>query len=508
MTINRFNTVIVGGGLAGIVSAIELAEAGLKVAVLDRQNYRKTASFYAQGGIAAIISKDDSIDLHVNDTNIASGNIADLESVYKVVSNSPKAIEWLEQHGVVFDRTENNQYSLHLEGGHSKHRILHIKDYTGKAILTSLYNAAVKIDNITILDNYSAFELITNSNICSGLYAYNHLAQQVESFEAENVVLASGGASGIYKYVTSATAGIGGIMAMAYEAGCELDNLEFTQFHPTCFFCDDNRPLLISEAIRGSGAVLERYNGKKIMENIHPQRDLAPRDIVARQIYLNMQKGHDIYLNATHLSASQWENAFPYIYQKLLNNNIDPSKDRIPISPAAHYSCGGIKVGSNSQTNIKNLYAVGEVSCTGLHGSNRLASNSLLECIVYGLASSDDIISNRDSTSTISKNESKEFKILKTETDFSKHIAQVRQIMWDYVGLARNENKLLKAKKLLVKIEQEIIQNFPKETFDYEFDSFKKLLLVAQLTVDSAIDQKQSIGSHYIDDNLISKLKG
>ena len=505
MIISKYDTVIVGGGLAGIVSAIELAEAGLKVAVLDRQNYRKTASFYAQGGIAAIVSEDDSIDLHVNDTNLASGKAADLESVYKVVSNSPKAIEWLEQHGVVFDRTENNEYSLHLEGGHSRHRILHIKDYTGKAVLSSLYKRASEIDNITILYNYSAFELMTTSSTCNGLYIYNHSTSQIESFEAENIILASGGASGIYKYVTSATAGIGDIMAMAYEAGCELDNLEFTQFHPTCFFCDDNRPLLISEAIRGSGAVLERYNGKKIMENIHPQRDLAPRDIVARQIYLNMQNGHDIYLNATHLSADQWENAFPYIYQKLLNNNIDPSKDRIIISPAAHYSCGGIKVDSNSQTSINNLYAVGEVSCTGLHGSNRLASNSLLECIVYGLASSNDIISNFNSARSVVKFENVEFKIVKDEIDYSEYIAQVRQIMWDYVGLVRSEKRLLRAKDLLFKIQKETIQNHIAKIFNYEFDSFKKLLLLAQFTVDSAIRQKQSIGSHYIDNDSICK---
>ena len=498
MIIDKYDIVIVGGGLAGIVSAIELAEHDFKVAILDKQNYRKTASFYAQGGIAAIVSEDDSIDLHVNDTNLASGNVADLESVYKVVSNSPKAIKWLERHGVVFDRTKDNKYSLHLEGGHSKHRILHIKDYTGKAILSSLYKTASENSNITILDNYSAFELITNYDYCNGLNAYNHYTQQVDNFEANNIILASGGASGIYKYVTSATAGRGDIMAMAYEAGCELQNLEFTQFHPTCFFCDDSRPLLISEAIRGSGAVLERENGKKIMEGVHPQRDLAPRDIVARQIYLNMQKGHDIYLNATHLSASQWENAFPYIYNKLIKNNIDPSRDRIPISPAAHYSCGGIRFDNNSQTSIKNLYAVGEVSCTGLHGSNRLASNSLLECIVYGLASSKEIISNKDSLTNVVKSDNVKIEIFKKEADFDHDIAQVRQIMWDYVGLVRTQKKLIKAKDLLLKMQKETIQDNTTKTFNYELDSFKKLLLLAQLTVDSAIRQKQSIGSHYI----------
>lgn len=502
MITKRYNTVIVGGGLAGIVSAIELAEHGFKVAILDSQNYRKTASFYAQGGIAAIVSKDDSIDLHVKDTNLASGSVANLDSVYKVVSNSPKAIEWLELHGVVFDRDNDGQYSLHLEGGHSKKRILHIKDYTGKAILSSLYKAASKNQNITTLSQYSVFKLMTNSNSCNGLYAYNHDTQQVDSFEADNVILASGGASGIYKYVTSATAGVGSIMAMAYEAGCELQNLEFTQFHPTCFFCDDNRPLLVSEAIRGSRAVLERYNGKKIMENIHFQRDLAPRDIVARQIYLNMQKGYDIYLNATHLSASQWENAFPYIYNKLLKNNIDPSKDRIPISPAAHYSCGGIKVDHNSQTSIKNLYAIGEVSYTGLHGSNRLASNSLLECIVYSLASSDDIILNKETTCSIARGANTEFKVIEDEINFSHYIAQIKQIMWDYVGLVRSEKKLIKAKNLLITIEKKTTQSYTKEIFSYGSDNFRKLLLLAQLTVDSAIKRKNSIGSHYIDDSL------
>lgn len=503
MTESRYNTIIVGGGLAGIVSAIDLAEAGLKVLILDNQNYRKTASFYAQGGIAAIVSKEDSIDLHVNDTNLASGNVADLDSVYQVVSNSPKAIKWLEDHGVIFDRASDGKYSLHLEGGHSKHRILHIKDYTGKAILSSLYKTASKNSNITILNDYSVFELITDSNSCNGVYTYNHTSQYVSTFEAENIILAGGGASGIYKYVTSATAGIGSIMAMAYEAGCELDNLEFTQFHPTCFFCNDNRPLLISEAIRGSGAVLERYNGKKIMENIHPQRDLAPRDIVARQIYLNMQKGYDIYLNATHLSSSQWENAFPYIYQKLLNNNIDPSKDRIPISPAAHYSCGGIKVDHTAQTSIKNLYAVGEVSCTGLHGSNRLASNSLLECIVYGLASSNYIVTNKETIKNVVKKYTSKFKVIKKRSDFSNYTRQIKQIMWDYVGLVRSQSKLIKAKQLLIEIEKELVLSCKNETFDYEADKFKKLLLLAQLTVQSAINQKQSIGSHCLDDTLL-----
>ena len=211
-----------------------------------------------------------------------------------------------------------------------------------------------------------------------------------------------------------------------------------------------------------------------------------------------MQKGHDIYLNATHLSASQWENAFPYIYNKLIKNNIDPSRDRIPISPAAHYSCGGIRVDNNSQTSIKNLYAVGEVSCTGLHGSNRLASNSLLECIVYGLASSKEIISNKDSLTNVVKSDNVKIEIFKNEADFDHDIAQVRQIMWDYVGLVRTQKKLIKAKDLLLKMQKETIQDNTNKTFNYELDSFKKLLLLAQLTVDSAIRQKQSIGSHYI----------
>ena len=270
------------------------------------------------------------------------------------------------------------------------------------------------------------FKLIKKDTKCIGLYAYNK-SYEVIKFLAKKVILASGGASGLYKYVTNATAGTGSAMIMASDIGCQLENLEFT-ISSNLFFGKKGEPILISEAIRGSGAVLETEKGTRIMKNIHEKQDLAPRDIVARQIYINMQIGREVYLNATHLSACQWQQKFPYIYDKLIENNINPAIDRIPVSPAAHYSCGGIKVDKHSKTDVNNLYAVGEVSCTGLHGANRLASNSLLECIVYALASSNDILANFKDDFV---DDNQRLELYKSTTDYAKKIAQVRQLMWD-----------------------------------------------------------------------------
>ncbi|API86953.1 L-aspartate oxidase [Francisella uliginis] len=494
MIVKKHDIAIVGGGLAGVVAAIELAEHGLDIAIICDQVFDKCASSYAQGGIAAIISEQDSVESHITDTYVASGNIANLESVNQVVSNSNSSIKWLEQHGVEFDRNNDGNYSLHLEGGHSLARILHIKDYTGRAVISKLYENLNELENISIYSNHKVFKLIKKDNKCIGLYTHksNH---QVIKFIAKKVVLASGGASGLYKYVTNVTAGDGSAMIMAYDIGCQLENLEFTQFHPTCFFGKAGEPILISEAIRGSGAVLETEKGIRIMKLIHEKRDLAPRDIVARQIYINMQAGRDIYLNATHLSASQWQDKFPYIYQKLLDNNIDPTIDRIPISPAAHYSCGGVSVDKNSQTSVQNLYAVGEVSCTGLHGANRLASNSLLECVVYALQASKDILNNL-THDFYQDNEVLE--LFNSSKDYTHMIAQIRQLMWDKVGLVRRQSELNDAYKQLKTLENSIYRDSVLGKYDYKLEAYKKVIALAKLTVRKAMLRQNSIGSHFI----------
>lgn len=494
MIVKKHDIAIVGGGLAGIVAAIELAEHGLNIAIVCDQVFDKCASSYAQGGIAAIISEQDSVESHVNDTYIASGNIANLESVNQVVSNSNSSIKWLEQHSVEFDRNSDGNYSLHLEGGHSLARILHIKDYTGRAVISKLYENLNKLENISIYSNHKVFKLIKKDDKCLGLYAYNS-DYKVIKFVTKKVVLASGGASGLYKYVTNATAGTGNTMIMAYDIGCQLENLEFTQFHPTCFFGKAGEPILISEAIRGSGAILETEKDVRIMKSIHEKRDLAPRDIVARQIYINMQAGRDIYLNATHLNASQWQEKFPYIYQRLLENNIDPAIDRIPISPAAHYSCGGINVNKNSLTNINNLYAVGEVSCTGLHGANRLASNSLLECVVYALQASRDIL---NSLSHEFYQDKEVLNISNSIKDYSHQISQIRQLMWDKVGLVRRQSELMEALKQVKLLEETADENITLGNFDINLDNYRKVIKLAKLTIESAISREQSVGSHYL----------
>lgn len=490
----KHDVAIVGGGLAGVVAAIELAENNVDVAIIYDQKVNFSASSYAQGGIAAIISSEDTIESHVADTIIASGNLANLNSVTQVVKNSSSSIKWLENHGVEFDKKSDGEYSLHLEGGHSLARILHIKDYTGRAIISRLHENLNKHKNIIVYPEHNVVEIIKNKDKCIGLYAYDRNHQAVK-FITKKVILASGGASGLYKYVTNATAGTGSAMIMANNIGCQLENLEFTQFHPTCFFGKKGEPILISEAIRGSGAVLETEKGIRIMKNIHEKQDLAPRDIVARQIYINMQIGREVYLNATHLSTAQWQEKFPYIYQNLLENRIDPAVDRIPISPAAHYSCGGIKVDSSSQTEIQNLYAVGEVSCTGLHGANRLASNSLLECIVYALEASKHILQNLDDD-FIDNNQ--KLKLLKSKNSYSEQISKIRQLMWDKVGLVRQEQDLLEAYQQISLLEDSLDKNMNLENYDNKLENYRKVIRLVKLTIESTIARKESIGSHFL----------
>lgn len=497
MIIKKHDVAIIGGGLAGIVAAIELAEHNLDLAIIYDQKINHCASSYAQGGIAAIVSSDDSIESHVEDTYIASGKLAKLESITQVVKNSKTAITWLEKHGVEFDRKTNGEYSLHLEGGHSQARILHIKDYTGRAVIAKLYENLDSFKNISIYPEHNAIELIKKDNKCIGLYSYDS-KYQVTKFITKKVILASGGASGLYKYVTNATAGSGNAMIMAYDIGCQLENLEFTQFHPTCFFARSVAPFLISEAIRGSGAVLETAKGVRIMKSVHQLQDLAPRDIVARQIYINMQAGREVYLNATHLNTSQWQQKFPYIYEKLLENNINPANDRIPVAPAAHYSCGGISVDNNSQTSIANLYAVGEVACTGLHGANRLASNSLLECIVYALAASEDILANIDDSFTECN---QKLELFNSSSDYLQQLNQIRQLMWDSVGLVRRQAELRKAYQQLYLLEQSINTNTALGRYDYKLEAYRKIVKLAKLTLEQAIKRKQSVGSHFLIQN-------
>ncbi|APC97298.1 L-aspartate oxidase [Francisella frigiditurris] len=496
MITKKHDVVIVGSGLAGVATATELLSQGFDVALLCDKDIGISASFYAQGGIAAVVSEKDSIDLHTKDTMVASGNAAELDSVKYVVGNSFKAIKWLEKKGVVFDR-EEGKYSLHLEGGHSLGRVLHIKDYTGKAIQTTLLEKIVGHEKLTVYKQSSAFRIFKKDNKCAGIYAYNGNA--ILKIFSKNIVLATGGASGIYKYSTNAYAFIGSGMIMAHDAGCKLKNLEFTQFHPTCFFDKHGEPLLISEAIRGNGAKLELESGYRIMQSIHKLEDLAPRDIVARQIYVNMQKGHTIYLNATHMNKTEWEDRFPFIYQRLLENNINPVKDRIPIAPAAHYSCGGIEVNGKSQTAIEGLYAIGECSYTGLHGANRLASNSLLECIVYALAASKDIIDKPLSSDDSSSDINEEIMLCNMNFDISKYVQEIKQIMWDKVGLVRKKAKLLEAQEEINAIYNKVEKNISVTSFDSKLNFLFKLVSIAKLTVESALKRESSIGSHYLD---------
>ncbi len=488
---------ILGGGLAGIVSAIDLAKQNLDVAIIFNRSVKNTASFYAQGGIAAVVSEKDSIQSHHDDTMLASSGSSNSRNVRSIVAASKNAITWLENHGVIFDKLESGKYSLHLEGGHSLNRILHVKDYTGKAIISELYKQLPSLENITVYEETTAFKLLTNDNKCVGLMAYTSTDSIIKML-SNNTILASGGASGIYKYVTNSNAGFGDTMVMAHEIGCALKNLEFTQFHPTCYFDENKIPTLISEAIRGNGAILETKSGTKIMEHIHIQKDLAPRDVVARQIYQSMQKSEDIYLNATNLSKTEWQEKFPYIYSKLINNNIDPSVDRIPIFPAAHYSCGGIEVDRSARTSVKGIYAVGEAAYTGLHGSNRLASNSLLECVVTALVACKSISKHINDTVTCDVDN---MTMVAANHDYSDYISQIRQIMWNGVGLVRSQSHLAASLEKLAEIDQHTYNKYSSNVFCKEYYKMRSLLTMSQLTIQIAINRKKSLGSHFLVSN-------
>ena len=494
----KFSSVIVGSGLAGLTSALQLANNNIKVALICEKILSVSASMYAQGGIAAVISKEDNIKLHVKDTLIASANLAEEKIVTNIIKNSSNAIKWLESQGVIFDKKDND-YDLHLEGGHSKHRVLHIKDYSGKGIQQQLIKKVLENKNITIFENLYAFKILKKNNKCIGIKCYSKPKNKIYNFYSQNTILATGGASGIYKNSTNAHKFTGSAMSLAYQAGCNLKNLEFTQFHPTCFFKKNGQPLLISEALRGAGAKLESENGDRFMENIHPRKDLAPRDIVARAIYETMQNtSSQVYLNATILDSQKLKEEFPFIYQNLYKNGIDATKQRIPISPAAHYSCGGIIVDENAKTKLQNLYAVGECTYSGLHGANRLASNSLLECVVYALFATKNIINNINNLNIDIPN-IKEIQIVNSSINIEKLTKDIRDITWNYLGITRNLKNILIAKEKISTIELEIKQRITNQnTFNYELDILLKLIDLVKLTIDSTYNRKESIGGHFI----------
>ncbi|RJT55846.1 L-aspartate oxidase [Rahnella variigena] len=506
------DVLIIGSGAAGLSLALRLAD-HCHVTVLSKGPLNEGSTFYAQGGIAAVFDEADSIASHVDDTLIAGAGLCDKEAVEFIASNARHCVQWLIDQGVLFD-TETNasseeRYHLTREGGHSHRRILHAADATGKEVETTLVGKARAHANICVKERYNAVDLITSSKLglpgtqrVVGAYVWNRDKEHVETLRAKAVVLATGGAAKVYQYTTNPDISSGDGVAMAWRAGCRVANLEFNQFHPTCLYHPQARNFLLTEALRGEGALLKRPDGTRFMPDFDERGELAPRDVVARAIDHEMKRlGADcMYLDISHRPPEFIKHHFPMIDEKLQSLGIDLTKQPIPIVPAAHYTCGGVMVDQHGRTDLDGLYAIGEVSYTGLHGANRLASNSLLECVVYGWSAAEDIIK-RLPHAKLAKNipQWDESRVDNSDEQvvIQHNWHELRLFMWDYVGIVRTTKRLERALRRIMTLQQEIDEYYANFRISNNLLELRNLVLVAELIVRSALERKESRGLHY-----------
>lgn len=506
------DVLIIGSGAAGLSLALRLAD-HCHVTVLSKGPLNEGSTFYAQGGIAAVFDEADSIASHVDDTLVAGAGLCEKEAVEFIASNARHCVQWLIDQGVLFD-TETNEsseerYHLTREGGHSHRRILHAADATGKEVETTLVGKARAHANICVKERYNAVDLITSSKLglpgtqrVVGAYVWNRDKEHVETLRAKAVVLATGGAAKVYQYTTNPDISSGDGVAMAWRAGCRVANLEFNQFHPTCLYHPQARNFLLTEALRGEGALLKRPDGTRFMPDFDARGELAPRDVVARAIDHEMKRlGADcMYLDISHRPPEFIKHHFPMIDEKLQTLGIDLTKQPIPIVPAAHYTCGGVMVDQHGRTDLDGLYAIGEVSYTGLHGANRLASNSLLECVVYGWSAAEDIIK-RLPHAKLAKNipQWDESRVDNSDEQvvIQHNWHELRLFMWDYVGIVRTTKRLERALRRIMTLQQEIDEYYANFRISNNLLELRNLVLVAELIVRSALERKESRGLHF-----------
>jgi L-aspartate oxidase len=516
----QFDILIIGSGAAGLTLALKTADFA-RVAVLSKGDLNQGATFYAQGGIAAVLDETDSIESHVADTLSAGVGLCHEDIVQHVVAESAEAVKWLVEQGVPFttkesfERGENKLMSqelssLHLtqEGGHSNRRIIHATDATGKAVFETLARRAQAHPNIELLADCTAVDLVTqkredgSGSVCVGAYVLNRESGSVDLIKSKFVTLATGGASKAYLYTTNPDGASGDGIAMAWRAGCRAANMEFNQFHPTCLFHPHAKSFLISEALRGEGATLELPDGSRFMASFDSREELAPRDIVARAIDHEMKRlGCDcVYLNITHKSSLFLTENFPSIYSRCLEFGIDITTDRIPVVPAAHYTCGGIMVSKDGETDIDHLYAIGETSFTGLHGANRMASNSLLECFVVAFGAAKDIQSKIASTAHGTNIDAwDESRVSKSDDEVlvSHNWDELRRCMWDFVGIVRNDERLQRAERRINILRDEVQDYYIKHRVTKDMLELRNLVLVSELIIACAIQRKESRGLHF-----------
>ncbi|MDE3012172.1 MAG: L-aspartate oxidase [Pseudomonadota bacterium] len=520
----HFDVIIVGSGLAGLSAALELAQSR-KVAILTKRALLGGASDWAQGGIAAVIDPGDSLDAHVDDTMVAGAWLNDPQAVRFVVEGAPGAVEWLLKAGVPFTRTSDELIAglqLHREGGHSHSRIVHAADATGHAIQETLVAKVHANPNITVFEWHNAIDLITGRRLvsagiplgkhdvrrCYGIYALDQQRDEVVTLSASDVVLAAGGAGKVYLYTTNPDTASGDGVAMAWRAGCRVANMEFVQFHPTCLFHPQAKSFLISEALRGEGGILRipaepgmpADSGHRFMLDHDPRAELAPRDVVARAIDFELKKRglEHVVLDMTHKSRDFLQAHFPMIYARCLQLGIDMVTHPIPVVPAAHYMCGGIVTDLSGRTDLPNLYAIGEAAYTGLHGANRLASNSLLECIVFGQAAARDILSREpEPVAFVPPWDASRVTDSAEQVVITHNWDELRRSMWNYVGIVRTTKRLERAAHRIDLLKREIDEYYANFNVDSDLLELRNLVVVADLIVKSALFRHESRGLHF-----------
>jgi L-aspartate oxidase len=507
----NFDFLVLGSGIAGLSFALKVAPLG-RVAIVTKKSRAESNTNYAQGGIAAVTSKEDSVEMHVRDTLLAGAGLCREEVVRVIVTEGPARIAELMELGMKFSEREINggrELDLGREGGHSKRRILHAKDVTGREIERALLAAAAAQPNIEMFENHLAIDLITaqksggppGANRCLGAYVLDKNHDQIERFAARTVLLATGGCGKVYLYTTNPDIATGDGVAMAYRAGAAVANMEFVQFHPTCLYHARAKSFLISEAVRGEGGILKTVEGAPFMEKYHPLQALAPRDIVARAIDSEMKKsGADhVVLDISHKPAAFIMERFPNIYATCLEYGIDITREPIPVVPAAHYQCGGVVTTVDGQTEMPGLYAVGEAACTGLHGANRLASNSLLEALVCAHRAAARVRAQPDPKSDLPlapwqpghAHNVDELVVIYHNWD------EIRRMMWDYVGIVRTNKRLQRARSRIANLQEEIQEYYWDFTVTSELLELRNIATVAELIITSALRRPESRGLHY-----------
>ena len=505
--LRTFDVIVIGSGLAGQTLALRLADTH-RVAMVTKRLIDDTATNYAQGGIAAVLDGTDSVESHIQDTFVAGAGLCDPRATRFVVEHGRTAIDWLIEQGVPFTR-DSGGYHLTREGGHSTRRVIHVADATGASVQQTLSRKVRQHPNITLLERHIAIDLITGHKLglktqrCWGAYVLDLDSERVLTLSAPNTVIASGGAGKSYLFTSNPDTATGDGIAMAWRAGCRVANMEFIQFHPTCLYHPRAKSFLITEAMRGEGGILrlpEAYGGERFMTAHDPRLELAPRDIVARAIDFEMKKlGLDcVFLDMTHKGEAFLREHFPNIYARCLELGIDIAKEAIPVVPAAHYTCGGIVVDLDARSDVPGLYALGEASCTGLHGANRLASNSLLECLVYGEAAANDIRAQKLAKSPkLPHWDESRVTDADEEIVISHNWDELRRFMWDYVGIVRTTKRLERARHRIRLLEREIDEFYANFRVSNDLIELRNLVLTAHLIVECALRRKESRGLHF-----------